>query len=106
MSNIEIVGMVVVGLGIFVGLLLQLMTLLNKIVEPFKEWLEELSQNFKQLSETIHELKIVMERFSIGQDRVENVLISHDSRLTHLEKNTHEIQLNCAKNTNHRKDTQ
>lgn len=97
MSNVEIVGIVVIGLGIFIGLLLQLMTLLNKIVEPFKEWLEELSQNFKELSETIHELKIVMERLNIGQDRVENVLVSHDSRLTNLEKSTHEIKLNCAR---------
>jgi hypothetical protein len=97
MSNIEVVGIVVVGLGLFVGVLLQLMTLLNKISEPFKEWLQELSENFKELSETIHELKIVMERLNIGQDRVENVLIAHDGRLTHLEKQSHEIILNCAR---------
>ena len=107
MSNVEIIGIVFVGLAAIVGLILQLISLTRKVLEPFKEWLEELSQNFKELSETIHELKIVMERLNVGQDRVENVLVSHDSRLTHLEKHTHEIQLNCAKNNHyHKKGTE
>jgi hypothetical protein len=106
MSNIEIVGIFVVGLAAFVGLLLQLITLLNKILEPFKEWLQELSENFKELSGTIHALKIVMERLNANQERTEKLLESHGSRLTHLEKQSHEMLINFAKNNNHRKGTE
>lgn len=96
MSNVEIVGVVVIGLSALLGLIIQLINITSKLTQPFKE-----------LTEAIHALKIVVERLMAGQERIDNELQYLDGRLTEVEKNTHDIRINCAKNNHyHRKGTE
>jgi len=95
-SNVEIVGIVVIGLSALLGLIIQLINITSKLTQPFKE-----------LTEAIHSLKIVVERLIVGQERIDNELQYLDGRLTEVEKNTHDIKLNCAKNIGyHKKGTE
>ena len=63
MSNVEIVGIVVIGLSALLVLIAQLINITSKLTQPFKE-----------LTEAIHALKIVVERLMAGQERIDNEL--------------------------------
>lgn len=95
MSNIEVVGIVVIGSGFILGLFIQVINLVSKLSEPVSK-----------LTDAIDSLKLVVERLIVGQERIDNELQFHDGRLTILENRVHDVQLNCAKNTSHRKGTE
>lgn len=97
MSTIEIVGIVVVGLGILLGLVIQVINLISKVMEPIMQSFERIKKTVDEFTEAIHSLTVAVERLLMGQEHLTNEVQFHHGRLTELEKKAHEIQLNCAR---------
>jgi uncharacterized protein YoxC len=96
-SNIEVVGIVVVGLAILFGLIIQAITLISKFMEPIKQSFGDIKETISEFTEAIHSLTIAVEKLLLGQERLSNEIEYHHGRLTELEKATQKIQINCAK---------
>jgi len=90
MSNIEIIGVVVVGLAAIIGLLIQGINLISKITEPFKVTLQD-------FIEAVNSLKLVVERLVVGHKNIEEEMKWHTDQLAELKKEVNGIQLNCAR---------
>lgn len=86
MSNVEIVGIVVIGLSALLVLIAQLINITSKLTQPFKE-----------LTDAINGLKLLVERLTIGHENIENEVKWHDERLKSLEERTKNIEYNCMK---------
>lgn len=77
--NAESLGMIVISLGSLLGLI-------SIIVKPFKE-----------LTDAINGLKILVERLTIGHENIENEVKWYDERLKSLEERTKNIEYNFIK---------
>lgn len=90
--GIEImIGWVVLSLAALLGVLSHIVNLFNlQIAKPFKE-----------LTEAITGLRILVTQLTSNHDNMQEFMLVLDRRLTEIEKRTHGIEINCARN-NHK----
>jgi hypothetical protein len=81
--NAESLGMLIISLGSLLGLI-------SIIVKPFKE-----------LTDAINGLKILVERLTIGHENIENEVQWHDERIKNLEERTRKIEIECVLKDHH-----
>ena len=78
MSEMELIGAIVVGLSAILGLFAMI------------------SKPFKELTEAINKLNLLVERLSVNQDNTDKLVQKLDVRMSRAEKKLTDIAMNCA----------